>query len=90
MLGVTGDDPEDLDLNGFRNRVLEFCSRNELPVLDLTNIFRDASEHPARDFYFKSDDHWNQEGHALAAQAIWEYVQRHDLVPCRQASEDRF
>jgi lysophospholipase L1-like esterase len=40
-----------------------------LPMLDLTETFRDASRHPVR-LHWSYDGHWNAAGHRTAAEAI--------------------
>ncbi|MDX8411396.1 MAG: GDSL-type esterase/lipase family protein [Mariprofundaceae bacterium] len=43
-----------------------------MPILDLTNPFRLASN--PRHLYFSHDEHWNERGHRLAAEKIGEFI----------------
>jgi hypothetical protein len=55
-------------------RLEAWAANNAVPFLDLTPIFRAASEQGHK-LNWKLDGHWNPAGHELAAKAIADWVQ---------------
>ena len=50
---------------------------HQMPFINLFSPFRDAG--PEK-LYFRRDDHWNDEGQALAAQEVQDYILTHGLL----------
>ena len=70
---------ETYDIDQIVAPVRHFCRQEQLYCLDLTEVFRaDVGQGPQR--YFPVDIHWNESGHALVAEAVWEYLQQEQLV----------
>lgn len=67
---------DDIDLYGFRDYLFSYCMKNKIPVLDLTPQFQKNKKETDRDLYFRTDDHWNAEGHRLASEVIYQYIRR--------------
>jgi hypothetical protein len=74
------DNSQDYDVDGVTNTMLEFCAANDLTCIDLLPGFRTHAEQ-GEQLYFRSDPHWNEAGHALAADLILESLAEHDLLP---------
>lgn len=63
--GLSGSKPVEL------NRIAgEAAARHNVPFVDLHNAFTADWSRNGRRFEFKSDGHWNDHGHAVAARAI--------------------
>ncbi len=60
-----------------QQRLSRFGEQQGLAVLDLLPLFR---AHKTEHNYFRNDGHWTAAGHALAADAVCEYLVSHDLV----------
>ena len=62
------------------NALLEnFCQSEEILYIDLTPQYREAIQHGGPPLYYHDDGHWNQQGHQLAAQCIYEILQENLL-----------
>lgn len=73
---------------GFK-RLCRLAQANEIPCLDLTQLFR--KEAVQRQLYFERDPHWNPEGHALAATRMLQQIRAELATPgsnSQQASSD--
>jgi len=56
--------------------VLRFAKKENLPILDLTPVFRQAVNAADITAYYIPDDwHWNAQGHELAAKSIIQFLQ---------------
>jgi hypothetical protein len=55
--------------------------RTSTPLLDLLPIFRTHAAVGGEPLYFERDQHWTAAGHALAAQAIADFLRLERLVP---------
>lgn len=74
------DLPAGIDPDHLVAPLREFCRAEKLPCLDLTATFRaDVGQGPQR--YFPLDIHWNAAGHALAAEAVYDFLQTEGLLP---------
>jgi hypothetical protein len=72
--------PADYDVDQLVAPLREFCHTEKLPCLDLTEPFRaDVGQGPQR--YFPIDIHWNAAGHALTAEAVYDFLQMEGLLP---------
>ena len=71
--------PLDPDVEGTRtsqyprNHVLTFCENKGIDLLDLTQIFAEKSRGDIRQIRFEVDSHWIPQGHAWAAEALFEH-----------------
>jgi hypothetical protein len=70
------DEPDDdrWVLRGPNRRLTQIAAAHKIPVLDLLPPMRDAAE-SGRRLYFGSDIHWNAAGHAVAAQAVADFLE---------------
>lgn len=84
LLSRAGIQRSQVDLFGFRDYVLEHLRTKGMDVLDLTPTMLDASTPAAETLYFRSDGHWNAEGHRVAAEAIWRYLRDSALLDERE------
>lgn len=64
-------------------RIVDYCTAEGIPVLDLLPTFL-AAEHP-RENYFVVDNHWTVKGNKVAARAIRDFLAARDLVPAASA-----
>jgi len=69
--GIT---PEDFDLDAPQQRLVRFAQGAGIEVVDLLPLLREHAE--GRWLYFKADNHWNERGHRLAAEAFVEVVEK--------------
>jgi len=58
----------------------QFCEENGIRYLDLTPGFREHALQ-GEQLYFREDGHWNEEGNRLAADLIYDYLVKNDLLP---------
>jgi hypothetical protein len=72
--------PPDYDIDQLVEPLRQFCTSENLRCLDLTSTFR-AEAQKGQQLYFPVDIHWNAAGHALAAQAVGEYLRQEKLLP---------
>ena len=49
---------------------MELASKNEIPILDLTDTFKSNYLLKNQKFEFDIDGHWNQHGHLVAGKSI--------------------
>ena len=62
-------------------QLARIAGRQDIPILDLLPVFQQALQQPnAAPFYFKHDGHWNENGHRLAAQAVFEFLRQEKLT----------
>ncbi len=62
-------------------RLSDVAARIEAPILDLLPAFHRAQNRSdAPPLYFRHDQHWTADGHALAADRIYDFL-RSDLLP---------
>ncbi len=71
------DRPETYHLDWPMEEVKAWCQAQGIAALDLTPVFQ-AHAAQGEQLYFRFDAHWNEAGHALAAQAIQQYLARQD------------
>ena len=79
------DDEGDWDLEQPNERLVRIARRHELPVLDLLPKLREAAEDGKR-LYYREDVHWTPEGHAVAADALDEYIRQSGLLSPSEAT----
>lgn len=64
------------------DRILaEFLNDARVPFLPLLPAFRKAAG--KGQLYYSEDNHWNREGHRIAAQVVYEWIVKERLVPIR-------
>lgn len=56
---------------------LDGLQKNQIRVVDMRTVFEQTGD-PLK-CYFKTDPHWNDEGHRLAGKMLFEEIQRKDL-----------
>ena len=56
-------------------KFIEILMERSMNVIDMKPVFDSLSTNPLDDFYFKIDGHWKEEGHKVAAQAIYDRLQ---------------
>ena len=71
----------ELDREAPDRRLSAAAAEHGFHYLDLEPVLRRAAERSEGPFYLGGDRHWNAAGHALAAEALIEYLERNDLVP---------
>jgi hypothetical protein len=57
-------------LTPYRNSIANISRELGIDYIDLTDYFKDN----AKKYYFKHDEHWNKEGHLLAAETLKLYI----------------
>ncbi len=63
-----------------QKRLANWAQRNSIPFLDLTSELR-AEVSRGRRLNFRLDGHWNPDGHLVAADAIAEWIDSHNVFP---------
>lgn len=58
--------------------LLDFGKRTAIPVLDLLPYFE---PYKSSGLYFSNDVHWNENGHYMAAQAIYDFLFKKRILP---------
>ena len=56
------------------NLLADFAEQNNILYLDLSSTFQEEADTGA-ELYYAFDTHWNQNGHDLAAETIYEYIE---------------
>jgi hypothetical protein len=72
---------ENLDLTYPDNLVMNFCRTHDIHCLDLLGQFQEQGK--TRQLYSLNDSHWNEAGNRLAADLIFEYLEKNQLLPPR-------
>jgi hypothetical protein len=72
---------EDLDLSYPDNLIVNFCRTHDIHCLDMLGQFQEQGK--TRQLYMLRDSHWNEAGNRLAAELIFEYVEKNQLLPPR-------
>ena len=62
------------------DRLAEIARRHDITLLDLRQTFRDAVKAGGPPVIFRKDGHWTEHGHEIAARAVADAVQQHDLA----------
>lgn len=73
------DDPQGFHMRLNSQRLAEFCQQEGLTCLDLYDSFAEAAQ-AGEVLYFSHDAHWNQAGHALAAQTVRDFLASQGLL----------
>ena len=60
--------------------LVQFGSDNDISVLDMLPTFREHAKNGER-LYFYKDGHWNEKGHKLAAELIYDKLIEEQLIP---------
>ncbi len=74
-----------------QKQLAEWSAACSVPMLDLTQTFRDAATNSVR-LYWKIDGHWNTAGHQTAAQAINRWLRTggvFSVIPATKGSEQK-
>jgi acetyltransferase AlgX (SGNH hydrolase-like protein) len=74
--------PEDYDLNLAQNLLKSFLESKGIPFIDLSDRFR--AEGQKRDLYLLRDTHWNSAGNQLAADMLFDYLDKRVPKPAQQ------
>jgi hypothetical protein len=72
---------ENLDLGYPDNLIVNFCRTHNINCLDMLGPFQEQGK--TRQLYMLRDSHWNEAGNRLAAELIFEYVEKNQLLPPR-------
>ena len=72
--------PDDYNLSKPSDILLEFGKENGIIVLDLLPEFRKHAE-KGEQLYFHNNDHWNSNGHKLAAELVYIKLIEEQLIP---------
>jgi hypothetical protein len=70
-----------LDLSYPDNLIVNFCRTHNIHCLDLLGPFQEQGK--TRPLYAHRDSHWNAAGNRLAADLIFEYLGKNQLLPPR-------
>ena len=57
-------------LDVINDTLQKICSDSSIPFFDLTSSIRNQAKLEKEQLYFRSDGHWNANGHALASECI--------------------
>ena len=72
---------ENLDLSYPDNLIVNFCRTHNIHCLDMLGQFQEQGK--TRQLYSVRDSHWNEAGNRLAADLIFEYLEKNQLLPPR-------
>jgi len=72
---------ENLDLSYPDNLIVDFCRTHNIDCLDMLGPFQEQGK--TRQLYSLRDSHWNEAGNRLAADLIFEYLEKNQLLPPR-------
>ena len=70
-----------LDLSHPDNLILNFCRTHNINCLDMLGQFQEKGK--TRMLYSLNHSHWNEAGNRLAADLIFEYLEKNQLLPPR-------
>lgn len=74
-----GLNEKDFDLEKPQKKLINFCKGNNMSYIDLLPKFKEKAMNGDR-LYYKSDVHWNEKGHELAADIIAESLLKKKLL----------
>jgi hypothetical protein len=69
------------DLSHPNNLIVKFCRSHNINCLDLLGPFQEQGK--TRQLYMLRDSHWNEAGNRLAADLIFDYLEKNQLLPPR-------
>jgi hypothetical protein len=72
---------ENLDLTYPDNLIVNLCRTHDIHCLDLLGPFQEEGK--TRQLYSLNDSHWNEAGNRLAADLIFQYLEKNQLLPPR-------
>ena len=72
---------ENLDLSYPDNLIVNFCRTHDIHCLDLLGQFQEQGK--TRQLYSLNDSHWNEAGNRLAADLIFQYLEKNQLLSPR-------
>ena len=72
---------KNLDLSYPDNLIVNFCRTHDIHCLDMLGQFQEQGK--TRQLYTLRDSHWNEAGNRLAADLIFEYLEKNQLLPPR-------
>jgi len=72
---------ENLDLSYPNNLIVNFCRTHNIHCLDMLGQFQEQGK--TRQLYSVRDSHWNAAGNRLAADLLFDYLGKNQLVPSR-------
>ena len=72
---------ENLDLSYPDNLIVNFCRTHNIHCLDLLRPFQEQGK--TRQLYSLRDTHWNAAGNRLAADLIFAYLEKNQLIAPR-------
>ena len=72
---------ENLYLSYPDNLIVNFCRTHDIHCLDLLGPFQEQGK--TRQLYMLRDSHWNEAGNRLAADLIFAYLEKNQLLPPR-------
>ncbi len=68
------------DFDRPRKIIKEFCRDNQIRLLDLEPFFADENSRSKTPLHYAYDGHWNEKGHELAAETIFNYLKEQTLL----------
>ena len=74
-------DEKNIDLTQPDNLIVNFCREHNIHCLDLLGQFQEQGK--TRQLYALRDTHWNEAGNRLAADLIFEYLEKNQLIAPR-------
>jgi hypothetical protein len=72
---------KNLDLSHPNNLIVNFCRSHNINCLDMLGQFQEQGK--TRELYALRDSHWNEAGNRLAAELIFDYLEKNQLLPPR-------
>ena len=67
--------------SGLQLQVSAFCENEKIRYLDLYSYFKAyKAAHPNEQLYFTLDRHWNEKGHAVAAESLFDFIIERDSI----------
>lgn len=74
------------DLEAPELRIVQWCNENAVPCIRLSPVFREHARQ-GESLHFMFDGHWNEKGHALAAQTVTAALEQAGLLETRNTEE---
>lgn len=74
--GISGE----ADLERPNRELKEFASGEGILLIDLLEPFREYVRHGGSRLYYRTDPHWNPQGHSVASKAIEKFITSHHLL----------